>query len=194
VPERRLSRISTVVTAAAIVIALGALYLAYQSGRGSGTPSVPGQVHVSGSPRTSMLGPGDRIPSFSAPALGGGRVDWNTYRGRAVVLALWASWCPHCQSELPVLAEVARDFPNVDLVTITSAVGQQPGPTPAEFMKDHGLSFPVAVDDSDNTLLKALGARYIPTLYFVNSEGKVVRAIDGEVPESTLRTLFEALH
>jgi peroxiredoxin len=193
-PARRppTNRAVTVLAVTAIVLVAGVISLIGEGG--SGTPSPPGQVHVSGPPRARMLRPGDEIPSFSAPALGGGHLDWSSYTGHAVVLALWASWCPHCQSELPILAKVAEDFPGVDLVTVTSAVGREPGPTPAEFMNDHGLTFPVAVDDERGTLARALGLEYFPTLYFVSSDGTVARAVYGDTPEATLRTLFEALH
>ena len=157
-------------------------------------PSAPGQVRVSGPARTSLLEPGEAVPSFSAPALGGGGVNWRTFRGHPVVLALWASWCPHCQLELPVLAKMAEEFPDVRLVTIVCAVGRESGPLPDEYMRDHKLTFPVAIDDEDSTLALAFGIRYFPTVYFVNSDGVVLRAVEGQLATSTLRALFEEVH
>jgi len=178
---------------AAVAVTAAVMLLGCTTSNGGGmSPSASGQVRVSGPARTSLLEPGDEVPSFSAPALGGGRLEWKAFRGSPVVLALWASWCPHCQQELPILAEMAGDFPDVRLVTIVCAVGRGE-PSPDRFMKDRGLTFPVAVDDKDDTLALAFGIRYFPTVYFVNSDGKILRALEGEIEESTLRTLFEAV-
>lgn len=177
----------------AAVLAAAVVLAASIGGTGSGRPAAPGEVQVSGPARTGLLAEGERVPGFSAPALGGGRIDWGDYAGQPVVLALWASWCPHCQTELPVLAATVAAFPNVRLVTITTSIGQRPGPSPAEYMKERHLDFPVAVDDAKGTLARAFGLQYFPTLYFVRSDGTVMRALEGEVPASDLRTLLGAL-
>jgi hypothetical protein len=53
-------------------------------------------------------------------------------------------------------------------------------------MADHGLSFPVAVDDDQGTIARALGVPGFPMLYFVESDGTVRFAASGEVDEATL--------
>ena len=163
-------------------------------GGNGGKPAPAGSVHVSGPTRDAPLAKGDPIPSFSAPALaGGGRVDWSTYAGKKVVLSVWAPWCPHCQVELPVLSRVMTGHPDASLVTIVTAIGQQPGPSPEQYMKDHSLTFPVAVDDADGTLAKALGIQAFPTVYFVNSDGTVSAQQTGELAEAVLQQMIGAL-
>jgi thioredoxin-like negative regulator of GroEL len=66
-------------------------------------------------------------------------------------------------------------------------VGAQPGPTPNGYLADHGLTFPVAIDDANGTLARALGVQAFPTLYFVDANGKVVYANEGEVRASQLQ-------
>ncbi len=157
-------------------------------------PSRTSEIQVAGSPRSEPIRPGDRIPEFSGPALfGGGRVGWSDAAGSKAVLSIWAPWCPHCQAELPVLSRVLASYPDVKLVTITTMIGAEPGPTPDGYMHAHGLTFPVAVDDGRGTLMRALGVQYFPTIYFVNSDGTVSREIEGEAAESELRALIEAL-
>jgi hypothetical protein len=53
-------------------------------------------------------------------------------------------------------------------------------------MADHGLSFPVAVDDDQGTIARALGVPGFPMLYFVASDGTVRFTASGEVDEATL--------
>lgn len=154
-------------------------------------PSASGEVTVDGAPRDSMLQTGEAVPSFSAPELSGGTVSWSEYEGAPAVLTVWASWCPHCQAELPVLDRVMRDYPAVGFVTITTAIGDPP--SPEEYMQENGFTFPTAVDDADGTLGAAFGIQAFPTLYFVNSDGTVAQGMTGEVDEATLRSTIESL-
>lgn len=158
---------------------------------GNGSPAPSGQVEVSGPARTSLLGVGEEVPAFSAPAYGGGRVEWTG--GSPAVLSVWAPWCPHCQVELPILARVAADYPDVDLVTVATAVDQQAGPTVEEYMTDNALSFPVALDDADGTLASALGIQGFPTIFFVNTDGTIAQVAEGEVAEEDLRAIIDSL-
>jgi thiol-disulfide isomerase/thioredoxin len=177
----------------AVVLIAAAVVVLNSNGRGNGRPASPGSVHVSGAPRSELLAEGMPVPDFSAPGLVGGVVDRSDYEGSPVVLAIWASWCPHCQAELPRLASVMESYPTVKLLSITTYVGERSGPSPAQFMKDAGLTFQVALDDANHTLANAFGVQAFPTVYFVNSDGTIMRALDGEVDDATLRTLIGSL-
>ena len=177
----------------AVVLVVAAVVILNSSGHGNGRPAPPGSVRVSGAPRSELLAEGTPVPAFSAPGLVGGAVDWSGYEGSPAVLAIWASWCTHCQAELPRLASVMESYPTVKLLSITTYVGERPGPSPAQFMKDAGLTFPVALDDANHTLANAFGIQGFPTIYFVNSDGAIMRVLDGEVDDATLRTLIGEL-
>jgi hypothetical protein len=58
---------------------------------------------------------------------------------------------------------------------VVTAIEDQPGPTPEEYMRDNDLAFPVAVDDDAGTIARALGIQGYPTLYFVSSDGTVAQ-------------------
>jgi cytochrome c biogenesis protein CcmG, thiol:disulfide interchange protein DsbE len=156
-------------------------------------PSDPSDVSTSGSPRAEPLSTGDRVPTFRAPGVFGGTVDWRTYAGRPAVLSVWAPWCPHCQAELPILDSVMRDHPGVGFVTIATAVDPATPPSPDAYLREHGLSFPAAVDDARGTLGSAFGIRGFPTIYLVGSDGRVVRMFEGEVDEATLHQAIASL-
>ncbi len=162
-------------------------------GEGGAGPAAPAEVEAGGPARTAPLSAGEAVPDFSAPGLGGGRVVWHEEATGPTVLVVWAPWCPHCQSELPVLGRVARDFPGVRVVSVVTAIGDRPGPDPGAFLEEHGLSFPTAVDDQAGTLAAALGIRGFPTVYYVGADGVVQQAVEGEVGEEGLRASFRAL-
>jgi thiol-disulfide isomerase/thioredoxin len=176
-----------------VVVVLAVIMLMADGDERAPTGSAAGAVRVDGPPRDQPLQEGDPVPSFEAPELFGGTVAWSDYAGRPTVLAVWASWCPHCQVELPVLDRVMQEFPQVGFVTVVTSIGAQPGPTPEEYMRQEGLDFPVAVDDAQGTLGAALGIRAFPTTYFVRSDGTVAMHVEGRVDEATLRSVIAAL-
>jgi thiol-disulfide isomerase/thioredoxin len=174
------------VVAIGCAIAIGVVAFLGGSGDPGVGPSDRVAVVAAGPARSEPLARGDSVPEFSAPGLHGGTVSWEVFSNQPTLLAVWAPWCPHCQVELPILDRVMRDHPEVGFVTLVTAVGDRPGPTPEAYMADHGLSFPVAVDDDQGTIARALGVPGFPMLYFVASDGTVRFAASGEVDEATL--------
>jgi cytochrome c biogenesis protein CcmG/thiol:disulfide interchange protein DsbE len=195
-PRRSRSARSTTATWAwiggGVVVAVIVAMLA-AGGRGGGfEPSPPGSVTIDQA-REGPLAAGEVVPAFSAPAIDGSTVRWTGRPERPTVLAVWASWCPHCQAELPRLAAALDRHPGVDLVTVVTAIGQRPGPTPPEYLASEGLSFPVAVDDASGTLARGLGVQGFPTVYYVGADGRVVGVTVGEVDAAQLEAMLEAL-
>jgi len=173
-----------IVTVAVVVIA---------GAEDGGGPSGATEVTVAGQARSEPLAAGEEVPDFSAPGLAGGLVAWSDYAGRPIVLSIWAPWCPSCQKELPILDRIVREFPDVSLVTIVTAIGDKPGPTPEGYLADNGLTFPAAVDDGAGTLAGAFGITGFPTLYFVSSDGTVAEYGVGELSEQQLREAIGSL-
>ena len=168
--------------------------VAVMGGGGGGVgPSGPGQVSVAGPARSEPLAPGQAIPAFSAPGIGGGTVSWSDFLGRPAVVPVWAPWCSHCQAELPVLGRVMEGFPDVAFLTIVTSIGDSPGPDPASFLADNGITAATAIDDSGGSLAAAFGVQAFPTLYFVDSDGRVVQMAEGEVDEEMLRRVIGSL-
>jgi thiol-disulfide isomerase/thioredoxin len=192
------------VSLAVIAVAVVAI-LAVQGGSGGSSPIRPsavGDVTAEGPARATPLEVGEAAPAFSAPgfrlvpdgdafAVERGPVAWEP--GEPTVISIWAEWCPHCQVELPVLQQVVSGYPDIRLVTILSSTGARPGPEPDAYLGDHGLTFPVAVDDDAGTLAQAFGLEAFPTIYLVDSDGIVAYAATGELPAEDLRARLDLL-
>lgn len=188
--RRTLARVLTAVAAVA-VLTVTAVIVVNDAGTG---PTSPGAVEFAGPARTQLVAAGEPVPDFSAPALsGGGRIAWADHVGTPTVLAIWAPWCPACQEELPILDRVVKETPGVRMVTIVTAIGDRPGPTPEGYLADHGLSFPVAVDDRAGTLASGFGLSSFPSVLFVDSAGMVVRSDVGVLPEESVRETVTSL-
>ncbi len=156
------------------------------------------KANIDGPSLSAPLSAGSSIPNFEAPALNGGggqggSVSWSSYRGEPTVLEVWAPWCPHCQAEAPVLVRLAHEFPAVKVVTVATAAGLNPGPTPEQFVRQFGYTFPVGLDDEQGTIASGLGVRGFPLIYYVGAGGNIVSVQEGEAPEQQMRAAFAAL-
>lgn len=176
--------VPTAIVVAVMVAAVGVSALTSDGG------TAKQGVSVSGLARSSPIPAGSALPQFTAPALGGGQISWASYRGGPTVLVLWAPWCAECERELPIVNEAARRFPAVRLTSIVTAVGQEPGPTPAQYMREHGYTFPVALDSQAQKLADAFGLTGYPLIYYVYADGTVARATIGVAPASVVHTLM----
>jgi thiol-disulfide isomerase/thioredoxin len=191
VAQRR-HRIALYWIPAVVVLAVAIVAVFVTVGGKQGTSAA--KPTIAGPSLSAPLSAGSTIPNFEAPALnGGGAVSWRSYRGEPTVLEVWAPWCPHCQAEAPVLVRLAHEFPAVKVVTVATAVGLNPGPTPQEFVRQFGYTFPVGLDDRNGTIASGLGVRGFPLIYYVGSDGKVVSVQEGEAPEQQMRASFAAL-
>ena len=194
--ERRAARqrlVWIVVAVVAVIAVVGALLLSGGGEEGDGQTAAPADAVSIDRATGPQLEIGDQVPAFSAPGLDGGTVSWGDYEGSPTVLVVWASWCPHCQAELPILVPATQAREGIELVSVTTAIGQNPGPTPSEFLADEGLTMTTAVDDDAGTLLQGLGVSSFPTVYYVNADGTVANVSIGESPEGSIEASLDEL-
>jgi cytochrome c biogenesis protein CcmG/thiol:disulfide interchange protein DsbE len=126
-------------------------------------------------------------PDFTLPVVVGGapgaRQRLSDLRGKIVILDFWATWCPPCDIQAPILDRVARNHPE-DVVVLGINVGEPP-----EVMKRHvvqkGLSYPMLAD-LEGEVQGLYGAGTLPTLVIVDRDGKVVHFVQSVVREETL--------
>lgn len=149
---------------------------------------VPAAATTGGAPPPSPR-EGFSAPDFSLDLLGGGEITLSELRGQAVMINLWASWCPPCREEMPAIQRVYEDYQDQGLVVLAvNTTNQDSEAAAAAFVAEFGLTFPVPLDRSG-----AVSSRYqlrgLPSTYFVDREG-VIRSVvvGGPMSESLIRT------
>ena len=176
----------------AVTSVAGAWLLAGGESGGDEGPARAEAVSIDRAPGP-QLEIGEQVPAFSAPGLDGGTVSWRDVGDGPAVLVVWASWCPHCQAELPVLVPATQAREGIALLSVTTAVGQEPGPAPAEFLEAEGLSLATAVDDEAGSLMRGLGVSSFPTVYYVGGDGAVRAVTIGESAEGAIESGLDAI-
>lgn len=134
-----------------------------------------------------------QMPSFSLQEVRDGkRVSSSEFSGKVLLVSFFATWCPPCVEEVPVLIELQKRLGSAGFSVIALSVDRQ-GPEPvASFVKEHGINYPVLMADSKATM--DFGGVYgIPTAFLVNRSGNVVKRYTGYVDPSILEKDIKTL-
>ena len=114
--------------------------------------------------------------------------------GAATLVFVVAHWCPHCQRDLPIVADVLKDadLEGVSVVALSSlASAERPNWPPSAWFDDEGWPASVVVDDADNTAYRVLGASGTPFTVVAGKDGTVLRRVSGELGADGVRSLIE---
>src|SRR5690606_139905 len=100
------------------------------------------------------------LPAFELATLDGSPTTLAAHAGRPVVLNLWATWCPPCRREMPVLAEAQAKYPGVAFLPVNQ--GEDCG-TLGGFLDGQGLAFEHLLLDPHSRTMLGTGTRGLPT-------------------------------
>ncbi len=127
---------------------------------------------------------GSTIPDLPLQQLNGSVVKLGDYKGKALVLNFWGSWCEPCEREMPTLQKAADEWKakNVEIVGIN--YGEDPLVV-QNYMKKVNVHFTMLLDQKKK-VTEAFGIRPLPTTFFVKPDGKVHAIHIGELTQSQL--------
>jgi len=136
---------------------------------------------------------GEIPPAFSLPSGDGKEISLKDYSGKIIMVDFWASWCPPCRKELPILQKIYDEYSEKDVVLIGINCDEDMR-TGQGFVKDNNISFPMGYD-TEGIVNQKYRVTAFPTLFIIGKSGKVERVHIG-VPtdvENTLRLELDSL-
>jgi thiol-disulfide isomerase/thioredoxin len=130
----------------------------------------------------------------------GARHTLAEFRGRYVLLNLWATWCAPCVRELPSLASLQAALPKDKFTVVAVDVGRNTPADAAAFLKAHHAGGLDVYQDSDIALIRVFGAFGLPMSVLIDPQGReVARAMgpgEWNAPDAVdyFRTLANSSH
>ena len=141
------------------------------------------------------------LPSSSKPAdanvvfqdASGKKLTEKDFNGKPTVYYAWASWCPDCQQELPILNTLKEKYADkVEFVGVAMISQKEPIENGKKYLKENSLSLNY-YSDVDSSFQKHHEITEIPTLIFTDKNGKIVKKSAGVLPQEELEAYIKEI-
>lgn len=130
------------------------------------------------------------LPAGAFTTLDGSSMQLASFIGKPVVVNLWASWCPPCRREMPVLEKAQAQ--NGDVVFVFANQGETAAAARA-YLKNEDIDIQNVLLDADLAIGRHARSAALPTTLFFDSRGKLVNVRMGEVSAASLSQQLEPL-
>jgi thiol-disulfide isomerase/thioredoxin len=153
----------------------------------AGALVIAGVVAVAVAGRPAAAGSLRPARPFTLSALGdpARHISLSGYKGRPVILNFFASWCPPCKRETPLLASFyARHHGQVAVIGIDNNDSQGAA---EHFVRADRVGYPVAVDPPPAATALAYGVAELPQTFFLNARHQIVKHVVGGLTAAELR-------
>jgi thiol-disulfide isomerase/thioredoxin len=101
------------------------------------------------------------------------------FRGRGMVVNLWATWCAPCVAEMPSLEALSKALAPHDIAVLPLSSDRGGSDTVQSWYQQHGITALPVLLDPKGALARAFNARGIPTTVIINTAGQVVARLEG---------------
>jgi len=160
------------------VVIVAALVVSFYLGGGPRRPDITlGPSSLAGAPAAS----------FDIVRADGSTDSLARYRGKTVLVNLWASWCPPCREEMPALERLYRVHKAQGFVVLGIDQGESAS-IAAAYAHARGVTFPILIDDQQQ-YGRAYAANGLPTSVLVDASGHIVKGVDGEMSFDAMQSL-----
>lgn len=134
----------------------------------------------------------EQAPNFTLTSIDGKKISLASYRGKALIVDFWATWCGPCRMEIPWFISLKKQYAGKGLAVVgiaTDAVDdgnpQQATKTIQNFATKMQMNYPVLL--ATNAVQQAYGGiDSLPTTFYINRKGVVVASTVGVPPHDVV--------
>jgi cytochrome c biogenesis protein CcmG/thiol:disulfide interchange protein DsbE len=137
---------------------------------------------------------GQPAPDFSFPDLDGKEVSLSDFRGKVVLVNIWATWCPTCRDEMPSMQKLYERFKGRDFEILAVSIDADGRKAVAPFVQQMNLTFPALLDPNEK--IRSLYAiTGVPESFVIDKNGILVDRVIGPLDWASAKvfTFFESL-
>jgi len=128
----------------------------------------------------SLLKVGTQAPNFELPTPEGKKVQLSDFKGKYVLIDFWASWCPDCRRISPNVEAIAKEYQGKDLAVLAVSFDIDKEAWVKYINRNGAPVNEVHVSElkkmKESAVAKAFGVQWIPSLYLLDKDGKVLLA------------------
>lgn len=130
---------------------------------------------------------GSMGPDFTLPLLGGGEAKLSDYRGKVVLVNIWATWCTPCREEMPSMQRLYQNLTGQPFEILAVSIDTRGSVDVGPFVKQLGLSFPILLDTGKNvpSLYQTTG---VPESFIIGKDGTVAKRVIGPLDWTNSQT------
>jgi cytochrome oxidase Cu insertion factor (SCO1/SenC/PrrC family) len=158
-------------------------------GDGWGAPDVLKALLTIAGPRQPAPSPGGKAPSFTLTGTDGRQVTLASLAGKPAVINFWATYCPPCRAEMPLLQKQVGSQKGVHLVLVNEGDSSRAA---RDFLDSLGIHQP-ALLDSDLGVGHAYGAVALPMTVFIRADGTIAARQIGQLDAAVLASYLSNL-
>jgi thiol-disulfide isomerase/thioredoxin len=118
-------------------------------------------------------------------------ISISEYNQKIVMINNWATWCPPCKAEMPVLLKYYKEHRDQGFLLVGIEAGD-PTKEVEKFVKDYDLTFPILLDPNNKSLI-AFHNDNLPSSYVIDSKGTVILAWTGPISKAMLEKYITPL-
>lgn len=130
-------------------------------------------------------------PDFTLTTFKGTTISLEGLTGKPIVINFWASWCPPCRIEAPLLERTWRAYKNRDVVFIGVDV-QDREEDALNYIREFDITYPNGPDPTGEISID-YGVSGLPVTFFVSGKGEIVRRWVGAIEKSVLISSIEEI-
>ena len=154
-------------------------------------PAVEGLRPGDLAPELTVAGSGSASSPTSLADLDGKPVRLADLRGSLVWLNFWATWCPPCQAETPVLRDMDAAYRARGLAIVSVAVQETTVDDVRAYAQKYGLAYRIAFDAAAD-VFHAYKVFALPTQFFIGADGRIIEVDNGPMTDATAASKIEA--
>jgi thiol-disulfide isomerase/thioredoxin len=138
--------------------------------------------------RALAIATGQPMPHFVAKTLDGERITSDSTRGKVLLIEFWATWCPPCKKDQPVVEDLLKDFEKDGFIVLAVNMGE-PKRKVKKYLEESPRASKIALAE-DTTLAAICDANAYPLYVLVDREGTIEGTQRGAGGETSLRRLL----